>query len=144
MLGLPNCCEPVFMKICAGAWLNASVTIDLTIATSSTTSAKWGRQFRELDAGAAVLRVFELGRQQGRAGVDERRPVVLQELGGGQGSVELLELRLVVEEVEVARCPRLEEEDHALGLGREVRRLGRQRVARRHRARGRLRQGPAQ
>src|SRR5262249_34424207 len=32
MLGRPNCCEPVFMKIWAGAWLNASVTIDLTIA----------------------------------------------------------------------------------------------------------------
>ena len=41
-LGRPNCCEPVFMKICAGAWLNASVTIDLTIATSSTTSARCG------------------------------------------------------------------------------------------------------
>ena len=42
MLGRPNCCEPVFMKIWPGAWLNASVSIDLTIATSSTTSARCG------------------------------------------------------------------------------------------------------
>ena len=31
------------MKIWAGAWLNASVTIDFTMATSSTTFARWGR-----------------------------------------------------------------------------------------------------
>ena len=42
MLGRPNCCEPVFMKICPGAWLNASVTIDRTMAMSSTTSPRCG------------------------------------------------------------------------------------------------------
>ena len=42
MLGRPNCCEPVFIRIWAGAWLNASVTIDLTIAMSSTTVARCG------------------------------------------------------------------------------------------------------
>ena len=42
MLGRPNCCEPVFMKICAGAWLKASVSIDFTMAMSSTTPARWG------------------------------------------------------------------------------------------------------
>ncbi len=42
MLGRPNCCEPVFMKICAGAWLNASVCMDFTMAMSSATPARWG------------------------------------------------------------------------------------------------------
>src|SRR4051812_390602 len=42
MLGRPNCWEPVFMKICAGAWLKASVCIDLTIAISSATPARCG------------------------------------------------------------------------------------------------------
>src|SRR5579871_470211 len=42
VLGLPNCWLPVSMKICAGAWLNASVTIDLTMAISSTTSPRLG------------------------------------------------------------------------------------------------------
>ena len=31
MLGRPNCCEPVFIRIWPGAWLNASVAIDLTM-----------------------------------------------------------------------------------------------------------------
>ena len=42
MLGRPNWVEPVFMKIWAGAWLNASVTIDLTMAMSSTISPRCG------------------------------------------------------------------------------------------------------
>src|SRR6185295_13231213 len=42
-LGRPNICAPVFMKICAGAWLNASVTIDFTTAMSSATVARCGR-----------------------------------------------------------------------------------------------------
>ena len=42
MLGRPKICEPVFIKICPGAWLNASVTIDLTMAMSSTTVARCG------------------------------------------------------------------------------------------------------
>jgi hypothetical protein len=42
MLGRPNCCVPVDMNSCAGAWLKASVTIDLTMARSSTTFARCG------------------------------------------------------------------------------------------------------
>jgi hypothetical protein len=38
MLGRPNCIVPVFMSNWPGAWLNASVTIDFTIAMSSTIS----------------------------------------------------------------------------------------------------------
>src|SRR6185369_5289908 len=43
MLGRPNCWAPVFIMICAGAWLKASVTIDLTIVISSAIVARWGR-----------------------------------------------------------------------------------------------------
>ncbi len=42
MLGRPNCCVPVFISSCAGAWLKASVTIDFTIAMSSTICAVCG------------------------------------------------------------------------------------------------------
>ncbi len=42
MLGRPKICEPVLIMICPGAWLNASVTIPLTTAMSSTTVARWG------------------------------------------------------------------------------------------------------
>src|SRR6185436_15706925 len=43
MLGRPNCCAPVFIMICAGAWLNASVAHDFTIVRSSTIVARCGR-----------------------------------------------------------------------------------------------------
>ncbi len=42
-LGRPKICEPVFIKIWPGAWLNASVTIACTMAMSSTTAARCGR-----------------------------------------------------------------------------------------------------
>src|SRR5438270_6708530 len=42
MLGLPGCEKPVLNRICAGAWLNWSVRIDLTMQMSSATSARWG------------------------------------------------------------------------------------------------------
>ena len=42
MLGRPNCCEPVFMKICAGAWLTASVCIERINAISSAQVLKCG------------------------------------------------------------------------------------------------------
>jgi hypothetical protein len=42
MLGRPGCEKPVFMKICAGAWLNCVVRQDFTMAMSSTTVARCG------------------------------------------------------------------------------------------------------
>ena len=42
MLGRPKIWAPVLIMICPGAWLNASVTIPLTMAMSSTTSARCG------------------------------------------------------------------------------------------------------
>src|SRR5947209_6389953 len=43
MLGRPNWVVPVFTYSLAGAWLNTSVAIDLTIASSSTTFARYGK-----------------------------------------------------------------------------------------------------
>ena len=40
--GRPNCIVPVFISSCAGAWLNASLTIDFTISRSSATPAVCG------------------------------------------------------------------------------------------------------
>ena len=42
MLGRPNWVEPVFMKICPGAWLKATVFIELMMAMSSTALANSG------------------------------------------------------------------------------------------------------
>ena len=129
MLGRPNCCEPVFMKICAGAWLNASVSIDLTIAMSSTIFASVRQQLGELRPALAVLGELELRPQQRRVRVDERGAIALEQLGRRQLAVALRELRLVVEQLEVARRAGLEQEDDALRLRREVRLLRGERVA---------------
>ena len=42
MLGRPGWEKPVFMKICAGAWLNCVVRQDFTTAMSSTTVERCG------------------------------------------------------------------------------------------------------
>ena len=69
MLGRPNCAEPVFMKICAGAWLIASVIIDRMIAISSATCGQVRQRFRELGTRLAVPGEVELG------GIERRHPV---------------------------------------------------------------------
>ena len=61
-------------------------------------------------------------------GIDERGAIALEQFGRRQRAVELGQFRLVVEQLQMARCPGHEQEDHALGLGGEMRRLGRQRV----------------
>ena len=66
MLGRPSCGEPVFMKICAGAWLNWSVCIDLTMAMSSTTFGQVRQQLGELGPALAVLGELELRAEQAR------------------------------------------------------------------------------
>ena len=52
--------EPVFIRIWPGAWLKASVTIDLTMAMSSTTVAEVRQQLGQLGAALAVLGELEL------------------------------------------------------------------------------------
>ena len=92
MLGRPNCCEPVFMKIWAGAWLNASVSIDLTIAMSSATVGQVRQQLRQLGPALAVPGELELRAEQLRVRVDERGAVALEQLGRRQRAVELRQL----------------------------------------------------
>jgi hypothetical protein len=62
-------------------------------------------QLAEFGAGLAVLLELELRAEQLAVRVDERGPVVLEQLRRRQGAVELGELRLVVEQLEVGGRP---------------------------------------
>ena len=117
MLGRPNCCEPVFIMIWPGAWLNASVTIDLDDGDVVGHRRQVRQQLGELGAALAVPGELELGPKQLRARIDERRPIALEQLGRRQRAVELGQLRLVVEQFEMAGRAGHEQEDHPLGLG---------------------------
>ncbi len=64
MLGRPKIWAPVLIMIWPGAWLNASVTIPLTTAMSSTTVGEVGQQLGELGAALAVPGELELGTEQ--------------------------------------------------------------------------------
>ncbi len=55
-------------------------------------------------------------------GLDERRAIALDQLGRRQGAVELGELRLVVEQLQMAGRAGHEQEQDPLGLGRIMRR----------------------
>src|SRR6185437_6372350 len=82
------------------------------------------QEFAELRAVLADLLELELRAEQLGIRVNEGGPVVLEQFRRRQGAVELGELRLVVEQFEVARGAAHEQVDDALGLGREVRRRG--------------------
>src|SRR5262249_19767537 len=58
----------------------------------------------------------------------EREALVLDERFRRRLATQLVELRLVIEQLQLARAAGHEQEDHALGLRREVRLLRRQRV----------------
>ena len=109
-LGRPKIGEPVLIMIWPGAWLNASVTIPLTTAMSSTTVDMWGKKLGELGAALAVPGKLELGSEQLRVGFDERRAIPLDQLGRRKRAVEPGQLRLVVEHLEMARRPGHEQE----------------------------------
>ncbi len=109
MLGRPNCCEPVFMKIWAGAWLKASVTIDLTIATSSTTSPRCGSSSESSAPDWPCLLNLNLGASRVELGLMNAARYPLSRSAGGKRAVMLAEVRLVVEQVEVAGSPGLEQ-----------------------------------
>ena len=141
---MPNCCEPVLIRIWPGAWLNASVTIDLTMAMSSTTSGQMRQQLRQLGAALAVLGELELRPQQLRVRIDERGPIALEQLGRRQRAVELRELRLVVEQLQVARRPGHEQEDDVLRPRPNAAAAWRERIGRRLRRRWRRPIGRAQ
>ena len=131
MLGRPGSGEPVLRKICAGAWLNWSVCIDLTIAMSSTTFARCG-SISESSAPALAVP----GERESRADIrlasgrmKAYRWSLTTSAGTGWPSY-FAQLRLVVEQVELAGRPGHEQVDDPLRLRREVRRPGRSGSAR--------------
>ena len=128
MLGRPNCCEPVFIRIWPGAWLNASVAIDLTMAMSSTTVARCGSSSESSAPHLPCLANLNFGPSSFEFGIDERGAIALEQLGRRQRAVELGELRLVVEQLQVAGRAGHEQVDDALGLRRVVRLLRRERI----------------
>ena len=77
------------------------------------------QQLGELGAALAVFGELEFRSEQLRIRIDERRAIALQQIGGRQRAVEFGELRLVVEQLEVARRAGHEQEDDVLGLGRK-------------------------
>ena len=55
MLGRPEMVVPVFMKVCAGSWLIASVTIERMMQISSATAPMLREDLADLLARLAVL-----------------------------------------------------------------------------------------
>ena len=86
------------------------------------------QQLRKLGAALAVLGELELRAEQLRVRIDERGPVALEQLGRRQRAVELGELRLVVEQLQVAGRAGHEQEDDVLRARRKVRLLRRERI----------------
>ena len=85
-------------------------------------------QVRDRGRGLAALLEGIGGAQELGRPLDEREALPLDELLGDGLAVVLPELGLLVEEVDLGGRAGHEEVDHALGPGREVRRLGRERV----------------
>src|SRR5688572_2386457 len=66
---------------------------------------------------------LELGSEQRRIRIDERRAITFEQLRRWQFAVPLCQFRLVVEEFEMTGRTGLEKKDDALGFGCEMRRL---------------------
>ena len=131
MLGRPNCIVPVFIKSWPGAWLKASVTIDFTTVMSSDHLGQCAAAVpRARCRLCPYLANLNFGPISFEFGIDERRAIALQKFRRRQRAIELRQLRLVVEQLQVAGRAGHEEKDHALGLGSELRLLGRERIRR--------------
>ncbi len=132
MLGRPNCCEPVLANSFAGAWLIGSVTTARRNARSSTTSAVCGRHSETQDPVSPCWANFRfVARSLGGSlekRVHEGEPLAGDERLGDRLAVIFLELRLVVEQLELAGAAGHEQVDDALRLRREVAGPARQRV----------------
>ena len=79
------------------------------------------QDFAQLHAALAVFREGKLGTEQRRVGIDERRPVALEQFRRRQLTVAFREFRLVIEQFQLTRCAGLEHVDHPLGLRRVMR-----------------------
>ena len=87
-------------------------------------AGKPGEHLGELRPALAVAGKLELRPENRRVGADEGVALAADDLRRDRLSLDLGELRLVVEKFELARRPGHEQLDHRLGLPREVRRLG--------------------
>ena len=132
MLGFPGRDDPVLLKIWAGPWLKLSVETVETNARSSTMDAVWGRHSGDGLARLAVT--FELPFRAQKPGllfseeIHESEALVLQEGIGKRLAVQFPELRLVVEEIQLAGPSHHVEIDDVSDFGREMGIPGRQGV----------------
>ena len=86
------------------------------------------QHLRELGAALAVPGELEPRTEHGRVGPDKRIALTADDRGRERFAFELGQRGLGVEEIELAGCAGHEQVDHALRLGCEVRRFGRQRI----------------
>jgi hypothetical protein len=86
------------------------------------------QQLAQLRPALAMAAELVLRRHERAVGVDEGRPIALEQLGWRQLAIPFHQFGLVIEQFEMARRAGLEEVDHALRLGGEVGELGRQGV----------------
>ena len=86
------------------------------------------QDFRKLSAAFSFGRKLELGREQFRIGSDESISLILHDFSGDRFAVVFHERRFEIEEVKLTGRPSLEEINHPLGFGGEVRSFGRKRI----------------
>ena len=107
------------------------------MATSSTTSARCGRSSESSAPHWPCLANLNFGPSSLELGIDERRAITLEQLRRRQGAVEFRELRLVIEQFQMARRARHEQVNDVLRLGREMRLRGASGLVMRRVGRGR-------
>ena len=93
-------------KICAGAWLNWSVWHRLDEADVVDDLRQVRQHLGQLRAALAVLRELEPRPEHGRVGADEGVALAADDRRRERLAFELRQLRLVVEQVELARRAR--------------------------------------
>ena len=121
MLGRPEMLVPVFMNVWAGSWLIASVCIERTMHRSSATSRQMSEELVDLLPALAVLLEAALRAEAGQLrALQLRDRLPLGERLGHRLAVPLGQFGLVVEAFEVGRAAGHDQEDDALGLGRDI------------------------
>ena len=115
---------PVFMKVCAGSWLIASVTIERMMQMSSATVARWGKIGAQFLAALAAAAERMLGSQ-----TDQLRALKLCDRHATRERLRhrlarhLGEVWLIVERLQVRRAAGHVEVDDPLDLGSVVERM---------------------
>ena len=128
MLGRPNTWLPVFMKICAGRVVELRRVHRADDRDVVGNRREMRQQLGQLRSRLAVSLERERRPEQPRRALDEGEALALRnELRRDLLAVELLQRRLVVEEIELRRRAGHEEIDDLLRLRREVRRARRER-----------------